>query len=45
MALGECQLNELEPGKEDPGVTSLGQPYDKNLHTSMQTFGNYLAQE
>ena len=35
MALRKCQLNDLQPGQEDPSVTVLGQPYDKNLHMSV----------
>ena len=37
-ALRKCQLNELQPGQEDPTVTALGQPYDKNLHMSIAIF-------
>ena len=38
MYLRECQLNELEPGQEDPSVTALGKLYDVHLHKSMQYF-------
>ena len=43
MALRECQLNELQPGQENPSVTALNEPYDENLHMSMQTFWDLFS--
>jgi hypothetical protein len=43
MYLRESQLKELQPKQEDPSVTAFGQPYDKHLHQSMQSFWNLFA--
>jgi hypothetical protein len=43
MYLRESQLKELQPKQEDPSVTAFGQPYDKHLHQSIQSFWNLFT--
>ena len=45
MELRKFQLNELQPGKEDPRVTALGKPHVKNLHKSMLSFWDLFTSD
>ncbi len=38
-----CLLEELEPEQVNSDRTALGHPYDRELHTSMQTFWNLFS--
>ncbi len=42
MALKMYLLEELKPEQVNSSLTASGQPYDRELHTSMQTFLGFI---
>ena len=43
MALKMYLLEELKPEQVNSSLTASGQPYDRELHTSMQTFWDLFS--